>query len=81
MLYEVITDTDLELAVRECILGALSFNGQRCTALKIIFVHRTIAERFLSRMDESMTMLHRGMPWEEGVFITPLPEPGKPRYP
>ena len=27
-----------------------------------------------------MTLLHRGMPWEEGVFITPLPEPGKPRY-
>ena len=20
------------------------------------------------------------MPWEEGVFITPLPEPGKPDY-
>ncbi len=35
----VLPDADLDLAVRECVLGALSFNGQRCTALKILFVH------------------------------------------
>ena len=27
-------------------LGSLSFNGQRCTALKILIVHRSLAERF-----------------------------------
>ena len=29
----VMPDCDLELAVSECVAGALSFNGQRCTAL------------------------------------------------
>ena len=43
----VLPDADLELAVRECVLGSLSFNGQRCTALKMLLVHRSIAEPFL----------------------------------
>ena len=38
----VLPDADLELAVRECLLGSLSFNGQRCTALKMLLVHRSI---------------------------------------
>jgi glyceraldehyde-3-phosphate dehydrogenase (NADP+) len=76
----VLADADLDLAVRECILGSLSFNGQRCTAIKIIFVHRTIADRFLDKLATAMAALKCGMPWEEGVFITPLPEAGKPEY-
>ncbi len=31
----ILPDADLDNAVSECALGALSFNGQRCTALKI----------------------------------------------
>lgn len=76
----VLADADLELTVRECVLGALSFNGQRCTALKIIFVHRDIADDFLARMTAAIEALHCGMPWESDVFITPLPEPGKPEF-
>ncbi len=74
----VLADADLELAVKECVLGSLSFNGQRCTAIKIIFVHREVVERFLEKMSAAISSLHCGMPWEDGVFTTPLPEPGKP---
>jgi glyceraldehyde-3-phosphate dehydrogenase (NADP+) len=76
----VLEDVDLDLAVRECILGALSFNGQRCTAVKIIFVPRGIADSFLDRLSSAIGELRSGMPWEDGVFLTPLPEPGKPEY-
>lgn len=76
----VLGDADLDLTVKECVLGALSFNGQRCTAIKIIFVQRAIAARFLEKMAAAMAALRRGMPWEAGVFITPLPERGKPEY-
>ncbi|MFX4944935.1 aldehyde dehydrogenase family protein, partial [Acinetobacter baumannii] len=31
-------DANVELAVKECLLGSLSFNGQRCTALKMLIV-------------------------------------------
>lgn len=76
----VLADADIELTVKECVLGCLSFNGQRCTALKILFVHSKILDPFLNRFAEAVGALKVGMPWEENVFITPLPEPGKTEY-
>ena len=73
----VLPDADLDLAVKECLAGALSFNGQRCTALKMLIVHRSIVEPFLARLAEELGKLKVGMPWEKGVSITPLPEPEK----
>lgn len=71
---------DIQLAVDETVLGSLSFNGQRCTALKIIFVHQSIATEFITQLKEAVAKLKYGMPWEKGVALTPLPEPGKPEY-
>ena len=71
---------DLKLAVQETVLGALSFNGQRCTALKIVFVHRSLVDEFLKGLTEAVAALKPGMPWDPGVALTPLPEPQKPAY-
>ncbi len=76
----VLKDADIDLSVKECVLGALSFNGQRCTALKILFVHRSIVDEFNSKMVDAISKLKPGMPWDEGVQLTPLPEPNKPAY-
>lgn len=76
----VLSDADLDLAVKECIAGCLSFNGQRCTALKIIFVHKGIAGRFLDKFAFGIERLRIGMPWEKNVNITPLPDPGNPGF-
>ncbi len=76
----ILPDADLDLTIKECVLGCLSFNGQRCTALKILFVHADIVEPFLDRFMEAVKNLKCGMPWEDDVVITPLPEPAKPRY-
>lgn len=76
----ILEDADIDLAVRECILGSLSFNGQRCTAIKIIMVHHKIADQFLERFSAAVNALPFGMPWQKGVAITPLPEPQKPAY-
>lgn len=76
----ILPDADLDLAVKECLLGTLSFNGQRCTALKIIFVHETIAPQFLQKLNTAITSIKIGMPWTPGVTITPLPEEGKTQY-
>ena len=76
----ILPDADLENAVKESILGALSFNGQRCTALKIFYVHHSIADAFLEKLTVALEALKLGMPWEKGTQITPLPEPGKPAY-
>jgi glyceraldehyde-3-phosphate dehydrogenase (NADP+) len=76
----VLPDADLALAVAECLAGSLSFNGQRCTALKIIFVHESVADEFLRLTAAAIGRLRCGMPWEPGVSVTPLPEPDKPGY-
>ena len=76
----VLPDANLDIAVTECLIGSLAFNGQRCTALKMIFVHSSLVDEFLRRFCAKVEALKMGLPWEEGVQITPLPEPGKPAY-
>lgn len=76
----VLPDADLDLAIDECIAGTLSFNGQRCTALKVLYVHEDIIEEFNKRFSERVDALKFGNPWESGAKLTPLPEPDKPAY-
>ena len=76
----VLPDVNLDNAVSEAITGSLSFNGQRCTALKILFVHENVVGSFLEKFEEKLAQLKPGMPWEPGVSLTPLPEPGKTDY-
>ena len=73
----VFADADLELAAQECLDGAMEYNGQRCTAIKQVLVHQDVVERFVEIISEKADRLVCGMPWEDGVVITPLP--GKDR--
>jgi glyceraldehyde-3-phosphate dehydrogenase (NADP+) len=70
----ILPDADLEMTVSECVKGTLSFNGQRCTALKLLFVHRSISSNFIDLFSEKVESLPCGLPWEKGVMITPLPD-------
>ncbi len=76
----ILKDTDIQLTVKECLSGSLSYNGQRCTALKILFVHEDIIDEFISSFVRESENLKIGMPWEKDVNITPLPEPDKAEY-
>jgi glyceraldehyde-3-phosphate dehydrogenase (NADP+) len=76
----VLPDADIDNAVAECLSGSMSYNGQRCTALKILFVHENILDEFNEKFVAAIEALKPGMPWEEGVQITPLPELKKPGY-
>jgi glyceraldehyde-3-phosphate dehydrogenase (NADP+) len=76
----VTQSADIDLAVKECMLGSLSFNGQRCTALKMMWVHQSLVNQFNSKMSAEIGKLKLGLMWEKGVNITPLPEPNKPAY-
>lgn len=76
----VMQGADLDLTASELLAGTLSFNGQRCTAIKLVYVHESLAEELLARLDAGISALGMGMPWTDKVKITPLPEPGKPDY-
>ncbi|MFZ2151368.1 MAG: aldehyde dehydrogenase family protein [Candidatus Absconditicoccaceae bacterium] len=78
----IFANADIDSAVRECITGSLSFNGQRCTAIKIIFVQKLIADEFVKKFSEAVDALPLGMPWDDqslegSPMQTPMPEVGK----
>lgn len=76
----ILKDADIDLTVKECIEGTLSFNGQRCTALKIIFVHDAIKEEFIKKFVQTVDKIKIGMPWESDVKITPIPDNDRIKY-
>jgi len=76
----VVTEhADLDIAATECVIGATSFNGQRCTAIKLILVHQSVVEAFLFKFQAELAKLKAGLPWDK-VDLTPLPEPNKSEY-
>lgn len=76
----ILPDADLDQTVSECISGTLSYNGQRCTALKVLYVHEDVKDAFLTKFSAAVDALKFGNPWEDGVQLTPLPEPNKTDY-
>lgn len=74
----VLKDADIENAAKSCVTGGFSFNGQRCTAVKMVWVHESIAPQFVKRITALVDALKVGMPWDKDVQITPLCEQGKP---
>ena len=75
----ILKDADIDLTIKECISGTISFNGQRCTALKILYVHEDIKDEFLDKFSKAVDELKLGLPWDN-TLLTPLPEPSKPKY-
>lgn len=76
----VLPDADLETAAEQCMLGSTAYNGQRCTAIKLMMVHESVADAFVEKYVAKVSALKAGLPWEDKVAITPLPEPNKPAY-
>jgi glyceraldehyde-3-phosphate dehydrogenase (NADP+) len=77
----IMDNANIEQAVNECILGALTYNGQRCTALKILFVHERILQSFIDEFNSRLLTIPYGLPWNpyssSTPYITPLAEPNK----
>jgi glyceraldehyde-3-phosphate dehydrogenase (NADP+) len=76
----VLADADLDQAAEQCALGGLSYNGQRCTAIKMVLVHESVAAQFVEKLKAQVAKKGVGLPWDSGVLITPLPEPNKTKY-
>jgi len=67
----------LENAIDQAVLGSLNYNGQRCTALKLLFVPKKHSQQFLTKFVHKVDKLMVGLPWEKNENkypeITPLP--------
>ena len=63
---------NLDLALRAVAFAAVGTAGQRCTTLRRLIVHESIAEPFLARLAKAYGSVKIGDPGEEGVLMGPL---------
>jgi len=65
-------DADVELAVRAILFAAVGTAGQRCTSLRRLFLHSSIAPQITERLLKAYPSITIGNPLEEGVLMGPL---------
>ncbi len=63
---------NIELTVRGIVFSAAGTCGQRCTTLRRLFLHESIADEVLSRLKIAYASLTIGNPRQEGTLIGPL---------
>lgn len=64
-------DANLELAAKQIVSGAYSYSGQRCTVIKRVLVHRSVADELVSLIQSEVEKLSVGSP-EDNATIVPL---------
>ncbi|GAD87773.1 aldehyde dehydrogenase family protein [Nocardia asteroides NBRC 15531] len=68
----VAPSADLELAVRGIVFAAAGTAGQRCTSLRRLIAHRSIADQLVERLAAAYGQLRVGNPLDDGVLVGPL---------
>lgn len=68
----VTPSADLDLAVRGIVFAAAGTAGQRCTTLRRLIVHASVADDVVARVADAYGQLRVGDPAEDGVLVGPL---------
>jgi len=68
----VTPSADLDLAVRGIVFAAAGTAGQRCTTLRRVIAHRSVADNLVERIVAAYRQLPIGNPSADGVLVGPL---------
>lgn len=69
----IVTPTaDLELTLRAVLFAAVGTAGQRCTTLRRLIIHESIADAFVARLKAAYASVTIGDPADERVLMGPL---------
>ncbi|MFG5779666.1 aldehyde dehydrogenase family protein [Comamonas sp. J-3] len=68
----VTPSADLELAARAITFAAVGTAGQRCTTLRRLIVHKSVAEQLVARLEKIYGSIAVGDPMTEGTLVGPL---------
>jgi len=68
----VTPSADLDMAVRAIAFSAVGTCGQRCTSLRRLLVHESVADGLVERLGKAYATLPVGDPREDGVLVGPL---------
>jgi len=72
----VAPSADLDLAVRAIAFSAVGTAGQRCTSLRRVIAHDSIAQELTERLKKAYATLPIGNPLEESTLVGPLIDEG-----
>ncbi|RJL19228.1 bifunctional proline dehydrogenase/L-glutamate gamma-semialdehyde dehydrogenase PutA [Paracoccus siganidrum] len=61
-----------EQAVRDILASAFQSAGQRCSALRMLYVQKDVEERLLTMLHGAMDELRQGDPWDVSTDIGPV---------
>ena len=68
----VAPSADLDLVVRAVLFSAVGTAGQRCTSLRRLIVHESVADTLLERLAAAYRSVPIGDPREDGTLVGPL---------
>jgi aldehyde dehydrogenase (NAD+) len=68
----VCPSADIELSVRAIAFAAMGTAGQRCTTLRRLFVHESVAEALIPRLKSVYASVRVGDPREDGTLVGPM---------
>ncbi|MFM8351603.1 MAG: aldehyde dehydrogenase family protein, partial [Actinomycetales bacterium] len=68
----VTPSADLDLATRGIVFAAAGTAGQRCTTMRRVIAHESIAAGLIDRIRTAFAHLRVGDPFEDGVLVGPL---------
>ena len=68
----VLSDANLEEAVKSCVSGAFYASGQNCVGVKRIFIQEDIYDSFLKKISQLTSTLKIGSPLSEDTDIGPI---------
>ncbi len=68
----VLDDADLELATEQVLFGAFRSTGQKCTATSRLVLQDSIADAFLERLNERLSVWKTGDPTDSSVHMGPV---------
>ncbi|MFC5176532.1 aldehyde dehydrogenase family protein [Nocardioides taihuensis] len=68
----VAPSADLDLTVRGIVFSAAGTAGQRCTTMRRVIAHRSVADELTDRLSAAYERLPIGNPMADGVLVGPL---------
>ncbi|MCO6457380.1 MAG: aldehyde dehydrogenase family protein [Pirellulaceae bacterium] len=68
----VTQSADLDLALRAVLFAAVGTAGQRCTTLRRLLLHESVAETMIERLVAAYGSIPSGEPWRDDVLLGPL---------
>ncbi|KAI0649952.1 NAD-aldehyde dehydrogenase [Trametes meyenii] len=68
----VMGDADLDMAVPSVFFGAVGTAGQRCTSTRRLYLHSSVVQAFLSRLESLYQSVRPGDPLDGATLLGPL---------